>query len=84
MDSDKHDHLIKVPIRILLDEMEPIFLVIADELISTIKTDHPATDDLLSSPYPIKSLIDQDLAESFESLSPRKLSEKICLCDPLF
>ena len=62
--SEKHDHLIEVFIRVLLDEMKTVFLIIADQFISTVQTDRSASNDGIGLPDPRQSLVHEELVDA--------------------
>ena len=61
--SEEHD-LIEILIRVLLDEMETVFPIIADQFISTVQTDRSASNDGIGLPDPRQSLVHEELVDA--------------------
>ena len=61
--SEEHD-LIEILIRVLLDEMETIFPIIADQFIGTVQTDRSASNDGIGLPDPRQSLVHEELVDA--------------------
>ncbi len=61
--SEEHD-LIEILIRVLLDEMETVFPIIADQFIGTVQTDRSASNDGIGLPDPRQSLVHEELVDA--------------------
>lgn len=66
--SEKHDHLIEVLAQILPNVVESVFLIIADQFIGTVQTDHSASNDGIGLPDSRQSLVHEGHTESLNGL----------------
>ena len=79
---DERDQSVEVLVLVLVDEREPVALVIGDEVVGAVDPDHTASNRDVGSMYDVQRVVQKPGAcARFGIVRPRELSEKLHLCD---